>query len=230
MMSATFEENCANKRVYMIYIYIYLYICINHYTTINQSRDWISTTWSDSISDISFKKMYSRFQNQETPFPSYLSFLAGQSDALSCLVSSCLVWPKINHSWPCVWLCAKLVVIGLHNVIEEYCICIYVQGLKWTFIFVRRRKYSCWKLPNTQTKTGKTGQDETTSRKCMYIHIHTQNRLFIRKSQHFKIQQQPTSRHGSNFRWKIFHNKEFRDFVPGCSVSIQVTFLKSLAF
>ena len=132
---------------------------------------------------------------------------------LSCLVLSCLVWSKINHSWSCFWLCAIFVVIGLHSVIEEFSICIYVQSLKWTFIFVRGRVLlKIAKYPD-DVKKDKNRQDmarrDDIQKMYIYIHIHTQTRLFIRKSQHFRIQQQPTSRHGSNFGWKIFHNKEF---------------------
>ena len=78
--------------------------------------------------------------------------------ALSCPILLFLVWPKTNQSHTCLWLLATL-VIGLHNVPDEYYIC-----AKWKMDIYIYWIIICWKLTKTQTKRDQARQDGASPR------------------------------------------------------------------
>ena len=97
--------------------------------------------------------------------------LLTQRIALSRLALFCLVWPKINHSHTYSWPLATLVVIGLHNVFGEYCICakceiyVHIYSKSWYVENyqnprqTKTRQYQArqdktWRRPDEKVSTG----------------------------------------------------------------------------
>ena len=100
-----------------------------------------------------YLRMYSLFQNQRAPLLSYFAE-ATRRLILSCLALFCHGWTKMNHPRTCLWLLATPVVIGLHNVLEEFYTCTKCE-MNIHFYWKDR---ICWKYQHH--RQSKTRQDE----------------------------------------------------------------------